>query len=252
LIFIREKVLLELDLENLDLSFDDKFLENEKLTWLPWVGVNFQSANPRTLVLGESTYNWSPSSETVQERIKKNDHLRLIHQNNAIKFKGQSKYARNFERATFNTKKLTPLKAKELWHSVVYHNLVLRCMKNLKSRPKYDDYVAGWHETFKLFELLNVDQCVCYGLEDKKIQAFKDVAGLGNYKFEVQTFLKIGKNTPRIITLNINERTIKIAFIRHPSSFFSWRKWAVFIQQHTPVITLTSASSATSTQPTTE
>ncbi len=244
--------MLELNLDNLDLSLDDKFLGNEKLTGLPWVGVNFQSATPRTLVLGESTYNWNPSSLTVQDRIKKNDHLRLVHQNNAIKFKGQSEYTRNFERAVFNTKRPTPLKAKELWHSVVYHNLVLRCMKNLKSRPKYDDYVAGWHETFKLFELLNVDQCVCYGLEDKKIQAFKDVAGLGNYKFEVQTFPKIGKNTPRIITLNINERTIKIAFIRHPSSFFSWRKWAVFMQQHTPVITLTSASSATSTQPTTE
>ncbi len=244
--------MLELNLENLDLSFDDKFLENDKLTWLPWVGVNFQSVVPRTLVLGESTYNWNPSSETVQERINKNDHLRLVHQNNAIKFKGNSKYTRNFERAVFNTKKPTSLKAKELWHSVAYHNLVLRCMKNLNARPKYDDYVAGWHEAFKIFELLNIDRCVCYGLEDKKIQSFKEVANLCGHKFDVQVFPKIGKNTPRIITLYINGKPIKVAFIRHPSSFFSWRKWAVFMQQHTPVTTLTSASSATSTQPTTE
>ena len=245
----RREALLELNVENLDLSFDDKFLANEKLTWLPWVGVNFQATTSRTLVLGESTYNWSPSSQVVQNRINKNDHLRLVHQNNAIKFKGKSEYTRNFERAVFNTKKLTPIKSKELWHSVAYHNLVLRCMKNVKARPKYDDYVAGWNETFHLFDLLGIEQCFCYGLEDKKIQAFKDVAALHNYQFEVRSFPKIGKNTPKIITLTVNEKPIKIVFLRHPSSFFSWRKWAAFMQSHAPLITLTSASSATSTQP---
>ncbi len=229
--------MLELNLENLDLSFDDEFLKNENLTWLPWVGTNFQSSTTRTMVLGESTYNWNPSSETVQERIKKNDHLRIVHQNNAIKLNKNSQYTRNFERAVFNIKTPTQLNAKELWHSVAYHNLVLRCMQNLKARPKYDDYVAGWNEVFKIFELLNIDQCICYGLEGQKIQSFKDAASLLNYQFEVQKFQKIGKHTPRIILLHINGRPIKIAFIRHPSSFFSWRKWAIFMQQHTPVNT---------------
>lgn len=226
--------MLELDLENLDVSFDDEFFKNEKLTWLPWVGVNFQTTTVRTLVLGESTYNWNPSSQTVQDRIKKNNHLRLVHQNNAIKFKAKSEYTRNFERAVFNNKKVTPLMAKQLWHSVVYHNLVLRCMKDVKARPKYDDYLVGWPETFKLFELLNVEQCICYGLEDKKIKAFKEAATLYGYEFKVQKFSKIGKYTPKIITLNINNKLIKIAFIRHPSSFFSWKNWAVFMK-NTPI-----------------
>lgn len=225
--------MLELHLENLDLSFDDQLIKNDKLTWLPWIGVNFRSSLPRTLVLGESTYNWNPTDNVVQERIKTKEHLRVVHQNNGVKYVKSSTYTRNFEKAIFNTHKLNAIKSKQLWHAVAYHNLVLRCMNNLKARPNDNDYELGWKEVFYLFNILNIDQCISYGLEDKKIYALKKAAESMNYKITTKSLPKIGRYRPKTIEITMNERVIKLAFIRHPSSFFSWKKWAIFIREHT-------------------
>ncbi len=216
--------------QNFDLSFDDKFLANRNLTWLPRVGVNFQASELRTLVLGESVYNWDTVNQEVQKRINKNDHVRVLYQNQSIVKKPRDE--KNFERVIFNAKNIIPLKAQELWSSVVYHNLVLRCMENFQSRPKYDDYIFGWHEAFKLFQLLNIEQCVVYGLDRKKIEAFKEVANSSHYEVNEQIWPTITKATPKIMTLKINDNLVKVVFIEHPNTFLSWKKWADFMQQH--------------------
>jgi len=73
-------------MEYIDTSFDKVFEKSNLFPRLPWIGKHFSNSNKRTLILGESTYNWAvknESRENIQERINQNDHLRIVHKNNA-------------------------------------------------------------------------------------------------------------------------------------------------------------------------
>ncbi|MGF1760615.1 hypothetical protein L4D76_22365 [Photobacterium sagamiensis] len=215
--------------EYIDTSFDSKFEENEFYTWLPWIGREYSKSKIKTLILGESTYNWAVKSDTrekVKNRINQNNHLRIVHKNNAIDFNGKSPYARNIERAIFLKKKTKRSDAHLLWTNVAYHNLVLRAMPTKKHRPKYEDYLAGWLTFIELTQSLNVEQCIVYGLEKNKLKSFKEAFDSKDIPY---TFKKIkagiGRSYPKSVNIKFKNKEIKVLFIRHPSSFFSWKKW---------------------------
>ena len=63
--------------EALDLQFDAIFAAQESLPWWPWVGSQFHASPQRTMLLGESVYDWSPSNETCKQRYA--HVLSLIH-----------------------------------------------------------------------------------------------------------------------------------------------------------------------------
>lgn len=217
---------LVLDQSHIDTSFDKIFINNSSLTWLPWVGKNFSLSDHKVMLLGESTYNWAPDNDLVEDRISRNDHLRFLHQNHALNLKRNSKYVRNIERAIYNQKTPSDEEKKKLWHSVVYHNLVLRPMSTLNHRPTYSDYLKGWNEVIILFKDLSVKEVIVYGLEKEKIQALKEVADSKKISFYKNIVTAIGRFKPSIIRLKIGENEVKLIFIRHPSAFFSWKKWA--------------------------
>lgn len=217
-----------MELENIDFSFDSSFDAMSALTWRPWVGKSFQSTSCRTLILGESVYD-IPGLKGWSERLKSKDGLRITHCNHAMNPMKRSKFVRNIERALFQKKRPATTDVKALWESVVYHNLVLRSMNSLKHRPSYSDYVAGWEEAMKLIELLEIDQILVYGLEGQKIKALKHVAGRRGLESGWKKFPPIGRSFPKVATLTLGQRKISILFIRHPSSFFPWRKWGRFL-----------------------
>ncbi|CAA6808049.1 MAG: Unknown protein [uncultured Sulfurovum sp.] len=221
------------DTTKIDTKYDDSFINELKLPWLPWVGINFHISNPKVIILGESTYNWNPDDKKIMNRINNNNHLRVLHQNHAINPKSKSRYVRNIERAIFNIK--TPLYENKLnlWNSVIYHNLVLRYMPTIKSRPTYKDYIIGWKKYLHLINLLTVDECLVYGLESKKYNALIAVLKENNIEFQYKKLLtKVGRSYPRIIEFRINNLKHKVLFIRHPSSHFSWEKWGEIINEN--------------------
>lgn len=223
-----------------DHSYDHVFEKIPALKWWPWIGREFNNAKNKTLILGESTYIWEAKNTEenerkaeearIRERISRNDHLRILHQNHALDFDRPSKYVRNIERAIFQSKAPSGADKGKLWASVVYHNLVLRPMSTLKHRPTEKDYEKGWEEMLKLAMLLEIDQCIVYGLERKKINALLSIlkprTERGELMFQPQ---KINKSSPCWITIETNGRGLKILFIRHPSSFFNWKKWGAVI-----------------------
>lgn len=222
---------LAFDPSNIDTSFDQKFDSNSELTWLPWIGKLFSSSHQKVMLLGESTYNWAPQDELVGKRISRRDHVRLLHQNHALNFKRNSKYVRNIERAIYNQKKPSSQAKAELWSSVVYHNLVLRPMATLNHRPNYIDYLKGWNEAINLFIELSINEVIVYGLEKEKISALIEVANGRDFFYEKKKVPSIGRFRPSIITLDTGKNKVKLIFIRHPSAFFSWKKWAVLLAQ---------------------
>lgn len=219
------------DTTEINKEYDDVFINDIKLPWLPWVGINFNKSNPRTIILGESTYNWDSKNPKVQERISKNNHLRILHQNHAMNPKSKSKFVRNIERAVFQIKNPKAESKQNFWDSVVYHNLVLRHMPTIKSRPKYDDYKMGWEKYLSLIKTLDIKECLVYGLEAEKYNSLIDVLKKQNIAYNYKKLsTKVGRCYPRIIQLE--DISHKILFIRHPSSYFSWTKWGEIIKDH--------------------
>lgn len=213
----------------IDTSFDDAFYGSNIYTWLPWVGKTFLASNAKTLILGESTYNWEKDEgrrEIANERLKNPDHLRIVHKNNAIDFKGKSPYARNIERAILLKRKADKSEALGIWSNVAYHNLVLRAMHTANHRPKYNDYLDGWHCFIELAKTIPFTQCIVYGLESEKIKAFQEALNAAGIEYDYKKIKPgVGKNYPRVMNIDVSGKNIKMLFVRHPSSFFSWKKW---------------------------
>ena len=218
-------------METQETCFDQVLEARPQLTWLPWVGSEFCIHPLRTMILGESTYNRAPGDEIVAERIAGRDHLRVVHRNHALTFDRKSKYVRNIERAIFAVRKPTVVQKQKLWMGAAYHNLVLRPMKTRKHRPTVNDYEVGWREALSLIELLEVHQCLVYGLESSKLSALREVCNGSKYVLAAQPRLeKVGRSTPRLYTLSIGSHVVKLLFVRHPSAYFSWKAWTQVIQ----------------------
>ncbi len=235
----------EVDTTKVDISYDHAFETMSALKWWPWIGREFKNSKNKTLILGESTYIWDAANEDeekrkqeearIRTRVSRNDHLRILHQNHALNYSRPSKYVRNIERAISQSKAPSDVDKDKLWANVVYHNLVLRPMASLKHRPSDTDYEEGWQVMLDLATLLEIDQCIVYGLEWKKIGSLLSILKLkseqGELTYKHHKFAKkIGQSFPRVVTIEINGRCLKIIFIRHPSSFFNWEKWGEVIK----------------------
>ena len=215
----------------IDTSYDGFFSNDLNLPWLPWVGVNFTNSTTKTIILGESTYNWDPDNLDVKKRIANNNHLRVLHQNHALDTERPSKYVRNIEKAIFQQKHPSRENKLKLWNSVVYHNLVLRMMQTRKDRPTFDDYKEGWEVYLELMAKLDIDECLVYGLEAKKYKALIEVLENKNIDYiYIKLDTKVGRSFPRII--KIKDSSHSILFMQHPSAYFSWKKWSKILEDH--------------------
>ncbi len=232
--------------EYIDTSFDYEFERKNIYTWHPWIGKGYSKSKVKTLILGESTYNWAVKSDNrdkVEGRINQKNHLRIVHKNNAIDFNGKSSYARNIERAIFLKRKPKHSDSGILWSNVAYHNLVLRAMPTKKHRPKYNDYLDGWFTFIELSQLINIEQCIVYGLEKSKISSFKEALGARNIPYTLEEIkVDFGRSYPKIMNVKLNRNNVKILFIRHPSSFFSWRKWGDVLNSKLDIENLVTSS----------
>ncbi len=217
--------------ENLDLRFDAFFKEELALPWLPWVGKHFSTSEHKTMLLGESTYLWNDTVELI-ERAERDDHTRIVHQNHALNFGKGTKYVRNIERAIFNKKHPNDTEKSQLWLSVVYHNLVLTAMNSIKHRPTEKDYELGWDACLPIIEKMGISQVIIYGLERPKITALKSQLNTKGIAHDPKKSPQIdGKRSYTCIDIQYPAHTAKLVFIRHPSAFFSWKKWGAYLQQ---------------------
>lgn len=215
-----------IDTSQWDSTLDEALCDIDGINRLPWIGLDYSETHFKTLILGESVYNWKPEDPENIEKISSSQNLRELHVNHAMKLKKGSRFVRNIERALYEKKYPSHDEKHDLWNKVAYHNLVARVLKNKNNRPSYDDYLHGWALFEGVSDVLYPDQVIVYGLEEKKITAFREYFG---ENMSIERTPKIGSNQPIIANLRISEKDIKLVFIRHPSAFFSWRKWGAFL-----------------------
>ncbi|MTV38261.1 hypothetical protein [Duganella radicis] len=213
----------------LDTQFDAGFSD---LRWLPWVGSAFATSPKRTMVLGESIYDYSEGRAAKRERIEDRNSLRerqLVH---GIHETYRSKYLRNFGKAYYLKDKVSKAEREVLWRQMAYHNLVLRMMDSVKERPRRSDYLHGWKSLIELAQSLALQRCVVYGLDPVKLAALRDLLDQPGAPVLVERkrLPVIGRSKPLRMTLELRGgQSLALLFIRHPSAYFSWDKWGVVL-----------------------
>lgn len=217
---------------HIDTSFDHLFATRENLSWWPWVGRDFVASPVRTLVVGESIYEWSTEDlEIFEKRYSQTSGLRETHERHAMNYGRPSKYVRNVERAVYCRSAPDAVQKHRFWTSVAYHNLVLKVLKSRSRRPSHAQFIDGWTEVLELGELLRVNQMLVFGVSSAK--ALKEVCkNLGLNCTVKKTGPAISNCRPRIGVVQTASTSIRLVFIRHPSEFFSWERWSPVIRSN--------------------
>lgn len=215
----------------LDLSYDPHFATRESLPWWPWVGSHYAMSPTKTMVLGESIYEWKDvDREIFQERYARTTGLRVTHNNHALDFGRNSPYVRNLERAIFAARTPTDEQKRALWTSVVYHNLVLSSLDSIKHRPTQAQFVEGWSEVIDLCGLLRIEQILIYGVGSR--HALREVARTKGLTCHIKKGAQVGPCAARVGRIEMGSAHIKLLFIRHPSEYFSWKHWGQVIREN--------------------
>jgi hypothetical protein len=217
--------------ESIDYCKDSYFrtIEQNGLKYFPWIGCNFFLKDERILIVGESVYNWGKNEaerKIADDMLSKYTFARFVAFNHGLKSKDtEHKFARNLEKAILGR----PVKNKDeridFWQSISFHEFVQRPMNNRKERPSKDDYKKAALILIELINELKITKCIFSGTDWNK---FSNIAE--NIKDKKSQYFpsKINGSRPKIIHIN-NEFNSRIYFIRHPSSFFSWKDWHKFI-----------------------
>ena len=181
------------------------------------------------MVLGESIYKWKDTDEKIFEaRYAHATGLRETHNNHALNFKRDSPYVRNVERAIFGAATPTDQQKRALWTSVVYHNLVLSPLCSIEERPSHPQFVTGWSEVLDLCGLLRVEQLLIYGVGSRG--ALREAARNKGLICHITKGPRVGLCAARLGLIDTGSAQIKLLFIRHPSEYFSWKRWGQVIR----------------------
>ncbi len=103
-------------------------------------------------------------------------------------------------------------------------------MLSNSARPTKDDYQNAWQTFIEIHKILEPDICIFLGT--KSADYFDKIMKTNNIDHQkVSWKKKIGNSYPKIA--KINNKT-KLIFIRHPSQYFSWKKWNEFLNSEIP------------------
>ena len=138
------------------------------------------------------------------------------------------KFTRNLEKTIFGKNFKNNEEKINFWKMVSFHEFVQRPMRNRKERPSNEDYKIAATILLELINELKITKCIFSGTDWNKFSHIEQVIQSKSSKHFSE---KLNGTHPKIISIN-NEINSKIYFIKHPSSFFSWQKWNLFISQN--------------------
>ena len=214
----------------LDTQFDEQLNTLENLNWFPWIGQDFSASKPKLLVVGESLYNYDNDAEIAAgdrqfARFFIYDHV--FEDTNA-----NQKLIRNTELAVFNSYPSEEQK-KIFWANSGYYYFVHKFLKDGRNeRPNNEDFSNGWDTFMKVVLILKPEYCLFCGVTSSTYGAAFEMA-LKENKFHGSTIEwkeKYGRVQSRVSSIeHANGYKTKLLFMRHPSSYFPWDKWANFL-----------------------
>ena len=217
-------------------AFSD-LLEKKELTWLPWVGKEFDRS--KVLVVAES-HHVDEKDETTAAKRKKDcdgDPMVTCEMIAGYPLRGRSRsWGKSIGRLFNNILNvlcgstfLEPEAAQKraaLWSRVAFMNLVQNQIWYKHERPMPNDFKTGWRAFIKVARIIKPDICIFFGVSaaDYFSACMKEFGFDATFAKEKD---KIGNCHPRCASVKIDGRWIPIRFV--PSMFFSWPAWRGFV-----------------------
>ena len=198
-----------------------------KLKWLPWIGKNYDSADQKILIVGESHYTGTDENSIKKHQSK--DYTRIVVDELALKYLTKDKRSgtlfRNLNLALLGTESKKTEIRKTYWDKVCFYNFVQEEMKTIQKRPSKEQLNDGWKSFVELMKILKPTKVLFIG--SKVCDEYSH--SLENLKV-IHTPIKVSnkltsRQVHRTSKISINENEISLHFIKHTSSFFSWNKW---------------------------
>ena len=230
-------------------NFDRQFNslhKNSGLTWLPWVGKNYEKN--RVLVLGESNYANNDAGKTALEAKRAVD--------GNINFTREVVYDLGLRQIKLGVKKLhrsnmtfgrlvrllsphgdgvgaTTGEHRQVWHDIAYMDVVQNAVswvndnkKKQRERPSTEAFFNGWRVVMKVLEVLKPRMIIVLGVALSKTF----------FKSTKKDFREISINDVRLpepFTYKNESLKVKVIPIAHPASFrksWSMQKWKQYLQ----------------------
>lgn len=217
---------------NIEIYLDNKFKVVASLKWLPFVGKDYQNQEDKILIVGESHY--VPEGQHSDREIYEDEGWTraFIRKDGPMldeNFPDGSKspIIRNIE-LTLNIDPQDLNQKRKLWSSVVYYNFIQKLLDSRKNRPGKTDFELAWVPFFEMLEILKPKKILFCGLSATRYpNSFYKAAKARGYTdtWINATDKKVGRSKVREAFLFRPDYQAKILFIRHPSSYYSWKKW---------------------------
>lgn len=218
---------------SIDTIFDKQFQRIPLMHWLPWVGKDYTKtpSGKKLLIVGESHY--VPNDENAEDGYNDDTWTRKFISKEGLRqsplYAGDpiNPLIKNTEKTIFNTQNPTDENKQKLWYSSVFFNLIQRLLlsKNKDDRPNDNDFIEGWEVFLSLVDIIKPNICLILGKSScGRLGYYLSNNDTGWVKKDSEFYEK-----DKVITLSKNGDAIKLIFIKHPSSYFSWGKWAKFI-----------------------
>lgn len=231
-------------------QYDECFAAIEGLTWLPWVGKNYQVT--RVLIVAESHYTNAATPEEAQKgkleyMEDKHSTREVFAEYPMIGYKaGWTNHGGRHNNPTFDNifrvlvssdllSEESRLQREKLCSALGFVNIVQRPMwfppkesGYPKERPKPEDMINGWKVIKQVLAILKPDLCWFAGSEAAKfLNWYMDQVGLVHD--DIHVCEKIGHTYAREVNVLIDGMQIPLKFSQHPSQYFSWESWQKFI-----------------------
>ncbi len=208
-------------------KYDNNLRQISSLNWLPWIGKNYDTQELKLLVVGESHY----ASGVHEQKYNNKQYTRIIHKETAVKrnYYDIKVYA-NFHRALFRNDNFD---SEKFWNKTAYYNFIQRAMLSNTARPTNEDYKNGWQNFIEISKILEPDICIFLGTTSARY-FWKTMKQLKITYVTPKNHQKISNTIPKTAKVISNEKKIKLIFIKHPSQYFSWSKWNIFLKSEMP------------------
>lgn len=233
-------------------EFDAEFKKITDLTWLPWVGKNFDAC--KILIVAESHYTNTDDPTLVQQ--KKQQYLDEDFATREVMaeyplYGYEAGWKNNGGRSnnpTFDNlfrllisdallygENILERRLK-LCSNFAFMNMIQRPMWYppastgfAKERPNDEDRKVGWDVVAGVLKILTPDICIFSGSDASRYFEYH-MNRLGiNYSNWEWAADKIGNTYPKKTIIDIGGKTIPLKFIRHPGSYFCWEQWQEFV-----------------------
>jgi hypothetical protein len=200
------------------------------IKWKPFIGDKYHYGinGKKILIIGESHYH-NGTTKSI-EKVNKSNFTNLVVQEMAIKKNYWStKFFQNLHRTLKGTDDFNGL---TFWNKLSFYNFIQRAMNSNKERPKKLDFIKGWDCFFNVLEDLKPSICLFAGTSSAK---YFRRAAKNHPNIEIIQSVKMSKlngTYPKYYKIRKGLNEIDLFFIKHPSSFYSWRKWRSLLKKY--------------------